>query len=683
MDAKKTRILLIDDDLIILNILRYILKHENYEVLEAENGKNGLQLAKKEIPDLILLDINLPDIVGFDVCRKLKEKKETRNIPVIFLTATGQEGNEYRGFEEGAADFLRKPINKARLCVRVNNVLEMKAAREKLEQQAIDLEKTNALLKEALVAQQKTGRNLMRRDQILSSVNYVAKSFLQAENWENIIKDVLKYLGENVDSEHVYLKTFEAQIAKRRHYTWYKINNTVTCSSIDLLAIWQPPDILLTSGAITGPGSDIPSFLQGEFEDNNIRTFLILPIYVHKKLWGCIGFDCSLSGRSWEEPLVQAMMTSSDIIGSAIQSTIESAERVRLAAAINQFADSVIMTDKVGRIFYANPASKNVTGYSAKELIDRELGRIQLDEQDGFECQQVLDSVARGEEWHGEVRNRHKDGTLYDESVAIIPVKGEDERVSSFCVIKHDQTEQKRLESIAEAANLMDNVGFVFSGIRHELGNPLNSLKMAISVLLRQLDGLSLEKIREFLDRSMGEIKRMEYLLYSLKNFNVLEEHRLDPTDLVDFLENFKCLHGEDLREKGIMLDLAIESEACCLLDERALHQVILNLVTNSVNALQGVSAPVISIELIRKNRNFVQVRFWDNGCGFSEQIREQLFKPFFTTRAKGTGLGLTIVKKMLTSMNCTVSIEGVVGKGACIIITLPAKERQTDKPEE
>ena len=109
-------------------------------------------------------------------------------IPIIFLTATGVEGNEYRGFEEGAVDFLRKPVNKAQLCARVNNALDMQAARQKLEQQTLDLERTNTLLKESLAAQQRTSRNLLQRDHILSSVNYVAKSFLKTDDWEEIIK---------------------------------------------------------------------------------------------------------------------------------------------------------------------------------------------------------------------------------------------------------------------------------------------------------------------------------------------------------------------------------------------------------------------------------------------------------------------------------------------------------------
>lgn len=175
-------------------------------------------------------------------------------------------------------------------------------------------------------------------------------------------------------------------------------------------------------------------------------------------------------------------------------------------------------------------------------------------------------------------------------------MKGKYNKVGSFCIIKRDQTEKKRLESIAEAANLMDNVGFVFSGIRHELGNPLNSLKMAISVLLRQPDDLSLEKIKEFLDRSMGEIKRMEYLLYSLKNFNVLEEQEPVLTDLAAFLENFQRVHEKDLAGNGVGMELHIEADVKSLLDERALHQVFLNLLTNSVNALKNTLTPLISI---------------------------------------------------------------------------------------
>ncbi|MCI5145582.1 MAG: response regulator [Candidatus Electrothrix sp. AR3] len=576
MDTKFARILIVDDDPTIIGILRHILEKENYAVLEAQNGRDGLKFAQLEQPDLILLDINLPDIFGFEVCRELKAKAETQEIPVIFLTAAEEEENEYRGFNEGAADFLHKPIIKVQLCVRVKNALEIKYGREKLKQQTRDLEKINARLKESLIMQEQIRRNLLQRDQVLCAVNYVAKTFLQTYHWRDIIKDVLCYLGQTVNCEQVYLRIFDDENSGPQTYTWYSVNHTVERSSVELLTAWRQPAVLLAAGKpIIVPNKHLPDSLWKEFEKNKLRTCLLLPVFIRQTtLWGCLGFDCRHAEKSWEELLVRAMVTTADIIGSAIQRTLESRERMRLAAAINQFVDCVLMTDKDGNIFYANPATKIVTGYLPEELLGSNFSEIQFDELDKINCEKILDLAAGDDEWCGNMRNHHKDGTLYDESLMIIPVKDDHQQVNSFCIIKRDQTEKKRLESIVEAANLMENVGFVFSGIRHELGNPLNSLKMALSVLRRQLGTLSPQKIEEFLERSMGEINRMEYLLYSLKNFNLLEKQHLAPVDLVAFLENFKRLHQQDLQQKGIRLDLVTGRAVFGLVDERALHQV-------------------------------------------------------------------------------------------------------------
>ncbi|MCI5145581.1 MAG: sensor histidine kinase [Candidatus Electrothrix sp. AR3] len=100
---------------------------------------------------------------------------------------------------------------------------------------------------------------------------------------------------------------------------------------------------------------------------------------------------------------------------------------------------------------------------------------------------------------------------------------------------------------------------------------------------------------------------------------------------------------------------------------------------TNSINALEQAKNPAIFISLAGRKRNFIRIRFQDNGCGFSEKIKEQLFKPFFTTRINGTGLGLTIVKKMLTSMNCTITMDGNEKEGAWGIITIPEAKTEAD----
>uniref|UniRef100_UPI00405652C1 response regulator n=1 Tax=Candidatus Electronema sp. TaxID=2698783 RepID=UPI00405652C1 len=673
MNTKAARILAVDDEPAVLGLLHHVLEREKYQVLKAADGRAGFNLAKTEHPDLILLDINLPDISGIELCRKLKADAETVAIPVIFLTGEEQDESEFRSFGAGAADFLRKPISRDRLCVRVRNVLDSKAATEKLERQARDLALTNERLKESLIMQEQVRRTLLQRDQILCAVNYVAKTFLRHPRWQEVINEVLSYLGGTVNCEHVYLRIFAAGAEQQQDYSWSRPDCPPDCSSIDLLAGWrQPADALKTGRPLIGVDSALPSAVLEEMEKHKIRTCLILPVQVGQTVRGCLGFDCSLAKRSWDASLVRAMMISADVIGTALQRGQESEERRRLAAAIHEFADCVLMTDADGMIFYANPASQSVTGWQPEELTGRRLNELPFGEAGQPDWKETFGTAARQGQWHGELRSRHKDGCLYEESAVVVPVRDGQGQVSSFCVIKRDQTEKKRLEVIAEAANLMENVGFVFSGVRHELANPLNSLKMALSVLRRQMDTLSREKIREFLDRSMGEISRMEYLLCALKNFNLMEGQRPAPMDLTAFIQKFKRLHEQDLREKGIRLELATEGALHCIADERALHQILLNLLTNSVNSLKKRTSPLISISLTRSKPRCVQLRFADNGCGISAKVRRQLFTPFFTTQINGTGLGLTLVKKMLTAMNGTVMMDGREGEGAWAVITLP-----------
>ncbi len=675
MNTHSAYILTVDDEPIILTLLRQILEKEGHSVLEAATGHVALCLAKTEKPDLILLDINLPDRSGFEICHELKTDAATRNIPVIFLTAAEEDDAESRSFGEGAADFLCKPISRSRLCVRVKNVLQISAARERLELQARELATANQRFKESLIMQEQVRRNLLQRDQILCAVNYVAKSFLQTGHWQNIIHDVLAQLGQTVNCEHVYLRIFADGQTRQQNYVWSSKNYIPSRSSIDLLAPWRWPTALLKTGQplISGTDSDLPEIMVALLEKHHIQSCLILPVYVEQTLYACLGFDCNLNKRAWDNSLVRAMIISTDIIGAAMRRTLESGERMRLAAAISYFADCVLMTDEEGSIFYANPASSNVTGWRPEELIGLNINEIQFEEIGQTSCAEMLQLARLHSEWRGEMRSRHKDGTLYDEEITVIPVQGVQGQASSFCIIKHDQTEKKRLEAIAGAANLMENVGFVFAGIRHELGNPLNSLKMALSVLLRHLDTLGREKMRDFLSRAMGEIGRMEHLLYSLKNFNHLERQKIKSVELAAFLENFKQLHEIELIQKGIQLDIIVVGAPIYgLVDERALHQVLLNLLINSIHALEKSNSPAIYIFLARKRRNVIQLRFQDNGCGLSQQIKKKLFTPFFSTRINGTGLGLTIVQKMLTAMNCTVTMDGREGEGAWLVVSIP-----------
>jgi len=120
---RKSTILVIEDDQDIVDVVRYNLEREGFRVLEANDGERGLEAAARSKPDLVLLDLMLPGVDGLEVCRRLREKTETRGLPVIMITAKGEESDVVVGLEMGADDYLPKPFSPRELVARSRAVL--------------------------------------------------------------------------------------------------------------------------------------------------------------------------------------------------------------------------------------------------------------------------------------------------------------------------------------------------------------------------------------------------------------------------------------------------------------------------------------------------------------------------------------------------------------------------------
>ncbi|MFI3122817.1 MAG: diguanylate cyclase [Methylococcales bacterium] len=126
------RLLIVDDDPNNIRLLASIFDDEHHEILFATNGSQAIQIALKEQPDLILLDVMMPEIDGYEVCRFLKEDLLTKSIPIIFVTSHSDTKEEIIGLEAGAADYISKPFCPAIVKIRVHNQIELKHAREQL-----------------------------------------------------------------------------------------------------------------------------------------------------------------------------------------------------------------------------------------------------------------------------------------------------------------------------------------------------------------------------------------------------------------------------------------------------------------------------------------------------------------------------------------------------------------------
>lgn len=118
----KTKILIVEDERDIVEFLTYNLELENFTVIAAHDGEEGLRkMAEK--PDIVLLDIMMPKMDGYEVCRRIRENKQTAKLPVIFLTAKSSEYDELRGLDLGANDYILKPVSPAKLVAKVKSTL--------------------------------------------------------------------------------------------------------------------------------------------------------------------------------------------------------------------------------------------------------------------------------------------------------------------------------------------------------------------------------------------------------------------------------------------------------------------------------------------------------------------------------------------------------------------------------
>jgi DNA-binding response OmpR family regulator len=123
MSGRRKKILLVDDSKTVLMMQKIILKSEDCDFVIANDGKEGVERALAELPDLILMDVVMPNLNGFEACKQLRQHATTRDTPIIIVTTRSEADKVQTGFESGCNDYLTKPINAAELVAKVRNLL--------------------------------------------------------------------------------------------------------------------------------------------------------------------------------------------------------------------------------------------------------------------------------------------------------------------------------------------------------------------------------------------------------------------------------------------------------------------------------------------------------------------------------------------------------------------------------
>lgn len=204
------RILVVDDIATNRLILQAKLSSAYFEVLLAEGGEQAIEIARAELPDMILLDVMMPGIDGYEVCRRLKSAPETAHIPIVMVTAANEQTERIRGFEAGADDFLNKPINDMTLFTRVRNLLRVKIMFDELK-----LRETTT---HELGLSERLDMNGLEED---CSVMLAPSSYEQGSEWMEVLRERLPYnisvsYGEDGSMEHAKAYQPDAYIINQR-----------------------------------------------------------------------------------------------------------------------------------------------------------------------------------------------------------------------------------------------------------------------------------------------------------------------------------------------------------------------------------------------------------------------------------------------------------------------------------
>lgn len=361
----------------------------------------------------------------------------------------------------------------------------------------------------------------------------------------------------------------------------------------------------------------------------------------------------------------------------------------------------VAITDRAGNIIHVNDKFCAISKYSREELLGKNHRIINSGHHSREFFVEMWKTIARGEVWEGEIRNRAKDGSLYWVNTTIVPFLDQQNKPYQYVSIRYeitqrkaaeeqlriyaDQLEQTNAELAAKAEQILlqdrlASIGLLASSLAHEIGTPLGVIRGRAEFLSMQLEGN--QGTKKNVDVIITQIDRVSTLIRSLlKLARGEQEHVKQSVSLVEAVREVLDLLGHEIRKHDITLknDLSQEMQPLVNAEPGPLHQVILNLLVNAVHAIDSAK------QLGRKEGHFLRIRAeerrtsWalsleDSGCGISDANLRKLFTPFFTTKeiGKGTGLGLATSYRIVEGWNGSIEVESKVGQGSTFRVVLP-----------
>ncbi|UFS69421.1 PAS domain S-box protein [Geomonas sp. RF6] len=733
MDGKLTDIVVVEDSPTQAEQVKFTLESHDFAVRVAGNGVRALELIEEKRPDVVISDVIMPQMDGYELCRRIKGDPALRRIPVILLTSLSDPRDIVRALECGADNFIVKPYDEHYLLSRIRYTMENIPIHEGAGTEP-GVEIVLAGEKHFIASDRVSVLNLlfssyeiaMRRNSELTKIQDELRSVNErleqrvAERTAALSEELKKRkrmedaLKESEEQYRIIMETANDAIIciapPGAIYLWNKKAEEIFGYSAqevlgkDLYDIITSPEQRkkghhgLRGFFATGVGPFIGKTMEVTAFNKEGREFPIELSLAAMHIggeWHSVGIVRDISERKrQEQELRQVKNFLSDIVDSMPSLLV-----------------GICREEKVTQW---NLEAQRVTGLSAAEAIGRPVAEVLPDFYPWIQTLRSQVQPRRSATMEKLLMNRNGERSFYD--LMLYPLSTDP---SAGAVVRiEDVTERARIQELMVQTEKMMSVGGLAAGMAHEINNPLGIIVQAVQNVERRLSsalpanrdiagelGIDLEQVRGYLERrqivqfleSIQEAAaRAARIVSNMLQFSRQSSTTKQPEPLEQIMEKALELAANDydLKKKYDFRSVEVVREyqpdvPPVPVVSVEIEQVLLNLLRNAAQAMMEnppEKKPRITLRL-RTDGRYGVMEVEDNGPGIPEGLRRRVFEPFFTTKEPGvgTGLGLSVSYMIITSSHRgRLTVESTPGVGTCFVIRLPIEERQpTERDEE
>ena len=696
-DIKKKKILIVDDDKNICRSLSFSFTEEGYSALETYNGSDAIRKVKSFNPDLILLDIILPDMPGMEVCKIIKEDEATRHIPIIMLTAMGDRVTKTDGFGSGADDYISKPYDMFDVLARVKAHLRAKLLYDEVKADERDYAAILEMTK-------KLTTSLSARD----TLNFITNKMAEITSSSRCS---ILYIGMNKNVGYVIASSDDHNLRQLK---------------IDIAKYPEIKKVLLEGKEliIYDVFSDpLMSQIRDILKEHNIKAIILFPITFEDEIIGTLILKslnvekvfsvreirlCQLIANVSAGPLKMAFLYET-VLSESQKEKIARTEAEKDAKETHKTLKIITDNIEVGiavvsgsyTVKFVNPFLAKLYDKDPSYFIDKKCHEVLKNIEKGQEDCIGTIAMKTGKRFESEMKITAGDGKKRELNVIAYPIRNIEDVIVGFICQMEDITEKrlherqiseytKELETVNESLKEMDMKKTEFlNRIAHDLRTPLTSIKAYSELILKYKDKPA-ETYTKFIDIIREESNKMALLINDYLDLMRLTsgkmEYKRGPLNLPETVKQFVAMFSYHAKKNNISIVLNIPERLPILMgDSDKMNWLLNHLLTNAVKFTPSGGNITISAKVISAseagNKRFVEVSVADTGRGIPSEWRDKIFDRFFqiddpAIKAKGgTGLGLAIVKEIVEHHNGRVWAEASPSGGADIRFTLPVKE--------